>query len=145
MTKFVIEAKSITQDIVDSTEFYKQTISYAHSKEKTFAILTNFKHFVILRCDVEVDNPLKAAVKIINTENLKDEEFDLLYNFSRQIWVEKGEENPLYLKLANYRRRLKVDIQLLEDLKSWRQLIINNIKNHPRHNKFDFSDEKKKI
>ena len=68
ITQFIIEAKSLTQDIVDNYEFYKQTISYAPSKEKTFAILTNFKYFIILRCDVEVDNPLKAAVKIINTD-----------------------------------------------------------------------------
>src|SRR3989338_9358689 len=80
LTQFIVEAKSLTQDIVDSNEFYKQTISYAHSKEKTFAILTNFKHFIILRCDVEVDNPLKAAVKIINIENFTDDDFDLLYN-----------------------------------------------------------------
>ncbi|MBS3096626.1 N-6 DNA methylase [Candidatus Woesearchaeota archaeon] len=144
VTKFIVEAKSLTQDIVDYNDFYKQTISYAHSKEKTFAILTNFRHFIILRCDVEVDNPLKAAVKIINIENFTDDDFDLLYNFSKEIWVEKGEENPLYLKLANFKRRAKVDVELLENLKEWRQSIINNIKKHPRQNKYDFSDEKSK-
>ncbi|MBI2652217.1 N-6 DNA methylase [Candidatus Woesearchaeota archaeon] len=144
VTQFIVEAKSLTQDIVDYSDFYKQTISYAHSKEKTFAILTNFKHFIILRCDVEVDNPLKAAVKIINIENYTDDDFDLLYNFSKEIWIEKGEENPLYLKLANFKRRAKVDVELLENLKDWRQSIINNIKKHPRQNKYDLSDEKSK-
>ncbi len=144
VTQFIIEAKSLTQDIVDSTEFYKQTISYAHSKEKTFAILTNFKYFIILRCDVEVDNPLKAAIKIVNIGSYDGENFDLLYNFSKEIWVEKGEENALYFKLANYKRRIKLDVQLLEDLKEWRQSIINNLIRHPRHNKYDFSNEKEK-
>ena len=102
ITQFIIEAKSLTQDIVDHNDFYKQALSYAHSKEKTFAILTNFKYFIILRCDVEVDNPLKAAIKTIDIENYSESDFELLYNFSKQIWVEKGEENPLYLKLANF-------------------------------------------
>ena len=142
LTQFIIEAKSLSAELVDNNEFYKQAIAYAHSKEKTFAILANFRYFVILRCDVEVDNPLKAAIKIINIESYSDKDFDLLYNFNKQVWIEKGEENPLYLKLANYRRRIKVDIQLLEDLKNWRQSIINNLLSHPKQNKYDFSDEK---
>ena len=144
VSQYVVEVKSLTQDIIDSTDFYKQTLSYAHSKEKTFAILTNFRYFVILRCDVEVDNPLKAAIKVIDIEDYTEDDIDLLYNFSKEIWIEKGEENPLYLKLANFKRRAKVDVELLKDLKEWRQSVINNIKKHPRHNKYDFSDEKTK-
>lgn len=144
VTQFIIEVKSLTQDIVDNTDFYKQAMSYANSKDKTFAILTNFRYFVILRCDVEVDNPLKAAVQIIDIETLKDSDFDLLYNFSKNVWIESGEQNPLYSKLANYKRRAKVDARLLDNLKSWRQAVINNVKSHSRHNKFDFSNEKER-
>ena len=144
ITQYIIEAKSLTQDLVDNTDFYRQAMSYANGKGKTFAILTNFRYFIILRCDVEVDNPLKAALPTIDIENLKDSDFDLLYNFSKKVWAETGEQNPLYSKLANYKRRAKVDARLLDNLKSWRQAIINNVKNHPRHNKLDFSNEKEK-
>ena len=43
VTQFVIEAKSLSQDIIGDYDFYKQTINYADSKNKAFAILTNFK------------------------------------------------------------------------------------------------------
>ena len=142
ITQFVIEAKALSQDIVDDNDYYRQAISYAHSKEKTFAILTNFRHWIILRCDVEVDNPLKAAVKTINIENVRDEELEILLCFSKKIWIEKGDTNPIFQQFANFKRRIKVDVQLLKDLTEWRQAIINNILQHPRHNKFDFSDEK---
>ena len=78
VSQFIVEAKSLTQEIVGNYDFYKQTISYADGKQKAFAILTNFKHFIILRCDISVDNPLKAAVKTINVENITDEDFDIL-------------------------------------------------------------------
>ena len=41
LIQFIIEAKSLNVDLVDNYDFYKQTISYAHSKEKTFAKLSD--------------------------------------------------------------------------------------------------------
>src|SRR3989344_7145943 len=109
VTQFIIEAKSLVQDISGHNEFIKQTINYANSKDKAFAILTNFKHFVIIRCDIKVDNSLKAVVKTLNVENLSDADFDLLYNFSKEIWVEKCQENPLFKLHGDYKKRTKVD------------------------------------
>lgn len=142
VTQFIIEAKSLTQEIDGNTEFIKQAINYANSKDKPFAMLTNFKYFIIIRCDIKVDNPLKAVVKTINIEKLTDFDFDLLYNFSKEVWVQKEQENPLFKLYGDYKKRTKVDVRLLENLKEWRQSVINNIRKHPRHNKFDFSDEK---
>lgn len=74
-TQFVIEAKSLNQDINNNTEFINQTITYTDAKEKKFAILTNFKFFLVIRCDIKVDNPFRAVVETIDIENCSDSDF----------------------------------------------------------------------
>ena len=66
ISQFVIEAKALTKELVDNREFYSQAINYAHSKEKSFAILTNFRHWIVLRCDINVDFPERACIGIID-------------------------------------------------------------------------------
>lgn len=61
------------------------------------------KHLIEYTYELRLIIQLKAAIKEIDIENYRDEELDFLYNFSKQVWVEKGEENPLYSKLANFR------------------------------------------
>ena len=91
-----------------------------------------------------MDNSLKAAVKVINIEKFTDEDFDLLYCFNKNFWIEKGQENTIFSKYGDYKKRAKIDARLLVSLNEWRQSIINNVKKHPKHNKYDFSNEKEK-
>jgi predicted type IV restriction endonuclease len=53
LSQFVVEVKSLTRDVFDNPEFYKQAIQYADHLERKYAILTNFHEFVILRTDLE--------------------------------------------------------------------------------------------
>lgn len=140
ISQFVIEAKSISKDIVDNHEFYQQAINYAHSKEKPFAILTNFKDSIILRCDVEVDNALKAEIGKVSIDQIREGNLGLLWNFNKKYWIEKGKDNELYLRL-NIKRRRPVDEELLEDMKKWRTSLLTNIKKNQKFNDFDFEKE----
>ena len=142
-TQFIIEVKSMVHNLVDDYGFYKQAMSYAYGKGNKLAILTNFKQFIVLRCEKEIE-PWKAVIRSISIETYTDEDFDLLYNFSKQVWIETGKENPIYTKFAHLKDRRDIDLRLLDNLKKWREDIINNIKAHPRHNKYDFSKEEEK-
>lgn len=143
VTQFVIEAKSLTHDIRRDYQYYQQAIRYASYKEKKFAILTNFKHLVILDAEIETE-PLKAEVASIDIENLKENDFDILWSFSKEIWKEKGEGNEILLKLKG-KKKQKIDEQLLDDLKKWRESLHNSLKKHPLKNKYDFHEDSGKI
>ena len=58
VSQFVVEAKAPSREVKDNTSFYRQTIQYAESKGKDFAILTNFRHFIIFRAGIETRGPL---------------------------------------------------------------------------------------
>jgi len=145
ITQFVIEAKSLSHDIVDNSSYYKQAIGYGHSKEKSYAILTNFHHFIILNCNLNVKNPLQAQVNTaLDLTNLSNEHFDLLWNFSYEIWKEKGEDNPELKIKIDVKRRRAIDELLLEDLKKWRISLLNNLKKNLKINNYDWKDEKER-
>ncbi|MEK6983209.1 MAG: N-6 DNA methylase [Nanoarchaeota archaeon] len=143
VTQFVIEAKSLIHDIRKDYHYYQQAIQYASYKEKKFAILTNFKHFIILDAEIETE-PLKAEVALIDIENLRENDFDILLSFSKEIWMAKGENNEVLLKLKG-KKKQKIDAQLLDDLKKWRELLHNSLKKHPLKNKYDFHEDANKI
>ncbi len=141
ISQFVIEAKAITKDIIDNHEFYQQTIGYAHGKERAFAILTNFKDFIILDCSADVENPLQAESKRIKIEDLiNDDKFDTIWNFSKEKWQEQGEENnPLFLK--SKKRRNPIDAELLVDMRRWRDGLRKNLKHNKTNSFINWKDE----
>ncbi len=143
ISQFIIEAKALTKEIIDNREFYNQAINYAHSKEKTFAILTNFKHWVVLRCDIAVPFPERAQIGVIDLTDFEQNRFDkLVWNFNRENWIERGNQNPLYLELGNLKKKRPIDEQLLEDMKNWRMSFLTNLKKYPRRNHFKLENEK---
>ena len=141
ISQFVIEAKSLTKELIDNREFYSQAINYAHSKEKTFAILTNFRYWIILRCDITVPFPERACIGIIDFDDFDQSKFDeLIWNFNKDEWIAKGQQNSLYSKL-NLQKKIPIDKQLLEDMKRWRESALTNIKKHQKEENLQFSDE----
>ncbi|MBI2654080.1 N-6 DNA methylase, partial [Candidatus Woesearchaeota archaeon] len=143
VTQFVIEAKALTHNIRKDYQYYQQAIQYASYKEKKFAILTNFKQFAILDAEI-ITEPLKAEVAFIDLESQKDGDFDILWAFSKEVWQQKGENNEILLKLKG-KKKQKIDEQLLDDLKRWRELLLNSLKKHPQKNKYDFDKDIGKI
>ncbi|MBS3173967.1 N-6 DNA methylase [Candidatus Woesearchaeota archaeon] len=141
ISQFVVEAKALTKELIDNREYYSQAINYAHSKDKAFAILTNFRFWIILRCDMLVPFPERACIGTIDLEEFDESKFDeLLWNFNKEVWIAKGIQNPLYSKL-NLKRKIPIDEQLLEDMKKWRESILTNIKKNQKESDLNFSTE----
>src|SRR3989344_4560225 len=73
VSQFVVEAKAPSVEVKNVTHFYTQAIQYAESKGRDFAILTNFKIFIILRAGIETNNrPLVNEIIKIDLLNLTD-------------------------------------------------------------------------
>ncbi len=91
--------------------------------------------------DAEIETePLKAEVASFDIENLTEHDFEILWAFSKEVWKEKSESNEILLKLKG-KKKEKINLQLLDNLKQWRELLLNNLKKHPQKNKYDFEKD----
>ncbi|MDP3992494.1 MAG: N-6 DNA methylase [Nanoarchaeota archaeon] len=140
VSQFVVEAKAPSRDIKNNTSFYNQAIQYAESKGRDFAILTNFKTIIILRTGVETRGPLVNEIITIDLLNLTDIGLDFLLYFSKEFWIDKGEENPLY-SVKNLRKKRPLDEILVEDMSKWRGYLLGSLKALSK-GKYDFENEK---
>jgi type I restriction-modification system DNA methylase subunit len=131
ISRFVIEVKSMTHVLRDNLEFYKQAIQYADGKGKRYAILTNFREFVILRTDVQPKdgNWLTLAVASYAIDQLK-KDLCLMKYFRREAWADNIEELEALDRAftASYDRRKPVDERLLELFVAWRSTCLTWLK-----------------
>ena len=135
ISQFIIEVKALNHDIKANYQDYQQALNYARNKEKDFAILTNFKQFVILRADIEKE-PLQSEIRTVDVESVTD--FGIIWNFHIEIWSsEKGEK--LYA-LKPGKKRVPVTKQLVDDMKRWRLSLLKNLRSNTA-NKLDFETE----
>jgi hypothetical protein len=136
ISQFVIEVKAITHDIFDKVEFYRQAIQYADGLEKRYAVLTNFREWIVLRTDLEARNSnwLTLEVARFTIDQLRVD-LGLLGLFRREIWAgDRKELDALDRKFEqSYRRRKLVDERLLELFVAWRSGCLSWLKkNKPR-------------
>lgn len=143
ISQFVVEAKKISTNIFDDETIYKQAIGYARGKERDFAIATNFKQFVILRCDVDI-YPLQAAIAKIDTFSMTEDELKLLLCFEQNYWLKSGKNNELYNKLAHFKKREPIGDELVDEMRKWRNLLSTNVRANSKYNKFNFDDKEEK-
>ncbi|MCK4647771.1 N-6 DNA methylase [Candidatus Pacearchaeota archaeon] len=139
VSQFVVEAKAPSREVKDNTSFYRQTIQYAESKGKDFAVLTNFRYFIIFRAGIETRGPLVNEIIKIDLLNLTEQGFDFLWYFSKEFWIEKGEENPLY-SVKNLKKKRSLDEVLVEDMSKWREYLLRSLKVLSK-GKYDFENE----
>lgn len=138
ISQFIVEAKAPSKDILGNSEFYQQALGYGRGKEKDFTILTNFKHLVVLCCSIQFRVVQETEVARIDLLNLSEEDLKLLLCFEHEFWVSQGRNNPLYSKIANRKRSIPIDEELLEDMKHWRELLLTNLQ---KKGDLDFVDE----
>ncbi len=131
ISQFVIEVKSMAHEVRDSLEFYKQAIQYADGKGKKYAILTNFKEFVILRTDIQPKegNWLTLEVDHYTIEQLL-KDLALMRYFRKSVWAgDKKELDELdRAAYASYDRRKPVDERLLDLFVDWRETCLSWLK-----------------
>jgi predicted type IV restriction endonuclease len=134
ISKFIIECKSLSHQIIGNIEFYKQAIQYADSKGKRYAVLTNFREFVILRSDIKPKNNnwLTLEVSNIHIDNIEKDLGDLIY-FHKNTWVK--DENLLKNldQKINLDKRKSVDERLLSNFIKWRSLCISWLKKYKKN------------
>ncbi len=135
IAQFVIEVKSLRHDIFDNAEYYRQAIQYADGMEKQYAILTNFREWVLLRTDFEARNQnwLSLEAARYTLDELRHN-LGLLRLFHRDVWKgDRHELQTLDLKFQqSYRRRKPVDERLLELFVSWRTSCLSWLKKNRR-------------
>jgi type I restriction-modification system DNA methylase subunit len=136
ISQFIVEVKSLNHDIFDKPDYYKQAIQYADGLEKDYAILTNFRQFVILRTDFrpKADNWLSLEVDRFSINQLA-KDLGLLALFHHDIWQDQKEKlTALDRKFGeSYKRRKPVNDRLLELFVDWRSSCLGWLrKNKPR-------------
>jgi len=136
-TKFFLEAKKPSVDLVKSQDAIFQVKRYGFSGRVPVAILTNFEEFRVFDC---AQKPLYGKPKLgiikdfdIGCTSYLDR-FDQLFDtFSRDA-VEAGSLDALTTKLLQKRTGdFALDKTFLDDLSRWRIELARDIAKHPRN------------
>jgi len=119
--KFVVEAKKIKGIDIHSEEFQKQAVGYSYNLACSWSILTNFKNFILYF----EEHPFYEIREISNLDNF-EKNFEILWKLSKEEIREESLEKEADTR--GLKRSAKVDKQLYEDLKIWRQKLSSDIK-----------------
>ncbi|MCK4588956.1 MAG: N-6 DNA methylase [Nanoarchaeota archaeon] len=127
VTKFVIEAKKANIDIYKN-EILMQAQNYALNAGVSWAIITNFKRFIVL--DIDIVDPIikKKIILDVNYDQYCEKyAFERLNDFSKEFM----EKNILEEKqnLSGRRRKKKtINIALMKEILEWRKLMFKDLK-----------------
>lgn len=133
IAQFVIEVKALSHGIFGKAEFYRQAIQYADGLEKRYAILTNFREFVVLRTDLQAKNENWLTLEVARfTIDELGVGLGILGLFSRSIWQgDRKELEALDRQFeATFRKRKQVDERLLELFVDWRSSCLSWLQKH---------------
>jgi type I restriction-modification system DNA methylase subunit len=125
VTKFFLEAKSLSTDIWDRA-YFQQVIDYSYAKGVTWAVLSNFGRTAVLFAEAKDPNPFNTRFLDLSAEKYLDE-FDRLSLLSRSSLASR----ELDAKAEAFGRKPKkepIDKQLLKDLNSFRLDLAKNIR-----------------
>lgn len=139
MTQFIIEAKSAIKNLFEDEVALNQALEYGYNADKDFVILTNFKQIVILAPKIQYKNVQEAAIAKIDIIKASDEDLQTLLGFEREYWISSTKNNLLYQRMIHHKKSVPVDNRLLDDMKNWRQMLLQNIQK--QNNKLNFSDD----
>ncbi len=126
VTKFVVEAKAISEDLDNST-YIKQVIEYAYNKACLWAVLTDFEGIKIFLVDRDYSETPFYNINLDNVSDF-DKNFELLWKFLSREGVISGElENEAKIR-GQLKDKVPIDKQLLDDLMIWRKFLSDDIK-----------------
>lgn len=126
---FFLEAKTI-KDIEEDD--IKQALNYARSKNKRWAVLSNFKETIILICDTKETSLSKHIFRRIPYDRLIQDLNDVLL-ISRESF-ENGTIEEKAQKEGRIKQTIRIDEELLNDVLLWRKWIITSIKQNNKQN-----------
>ncbi len=125
VTKFYVEAKSLSTDIWDRT-YLQQVIDYSYAKGVPWAILTNFARMIVLYAEAKEPDPTRA--KFIDlTAGEYIQRFDRLRLLSHPA-IQHDELNTTAEEFGRKSKKQPIDKQLLKDLNSFRLELAKDIR-----------------
>jgi len=120
---FFLETKKV-QELTEKD--LKQALNYGRSKNKRWAVLSNFKETIILICDIKETSIIKHIFRRIPYSELENRVDDFLLlsreSFQDGILEKKAQDE------GRIKKTVKIDDELLNDILSWRQKLIGSIK-----------------
>lgn len=130
---FYLETKKV-QEL--SEKDLTQAVNYGRSKNKRWAVLSNFKETIILICDIKETSIQKHIFRRIHYSELESRLDDLLLlskeSFQTGLIEKKAQDE------GRVKKTVKIDDELLNDIWGWRQKLINSIK---KNNSKEYSKE----
>lgn len=121
---FFLEAKKSSHELTEND--LKQAVNYARSKNKRWAVLSNFKETIILLGDIRETSIIKHVFRRISYSELESHIDDLLLlsneSFQTGIIEKKAQDEGRVKKVV------KIDDELLNDILYWRQKLISSVK-----------------
>ena len=136
-TKFFVEAKKPSVDLINNVDAIFQIKRYGFSARVPVSILTDFEEFRVFDCTRKpfYDKPKLGVLKEFDLAyNAYLDEFDKLYEtFSREAVV-AGSIEALQTKYLQKRTgEFALDRSFLEDLSEWRVELAQDIAKHPQN------------
>ena len=128
ITRLIVEAKALGEDI-QNPDYETQAITYAFNRACSWAVLTNFVATRIYYVDLKGGTPFYRID--FDTDAKFEENFETLWYLSKESVLKNILEAEA--KKRGYAvEKIKIDKQLLEDLRTWRELLSSDIKRrHP--------------
>ena len=124
ITRLIVEAKALGEDI-QNPDYETQAITYAFNRACSWAILTNFAATRIFYVDLKGGTPFYRIE--FDSADKFDENFETLWYLSKASVLKNALE--VEAKRRGYAvEKIKIDKQLLEDLRTWRELLSSDIK-----------------
>jgi len=124
ITRLIVEAKALGEDI-QNPDYETQAITYAFNRACLWAVLSNFAATRIYYVDMRGGTPFYRID--FDSFDKFDENFETLWYLSKES-VLKGALEAEAKKRGYAVEKIKIDKQLLEDLRTWRELLSSDIK-----------------
>ena len=128
ITKFFLEAKKPSEDVLGDTDHIRQAINYSFWKQVTWAVLTNFKDFVVFNAEWKNTDLRQNQFVILNYKEFV-EKFDKLWLLSTESFS-KNTIDEEATTVGKKQKREPVGKQVLNDLINWREALTKNINKH---------------
>ena len=127
---FFIEAKPVSEKLLNASEHALQLRKYAYSSKKPLSVLTNFEEFSVYdtrKKPEDTDEADKARIKYITYDKYLDE-FDYLWGTFSYDAVVRGSIDTYFDKTDGNYYVNDIDEEILEAIEEWRVLLVKSVK-----------------
>ncbi|HLD48761.1 MAG TPA: type I restriction endonuclease, partial [archaeon] len=129
ITKFFLEAKKPSEDVITDADHIRQAINYSYWQSVPWAILTNFKDLIVFNAEWKGKSLSENRFVTLNYKEFIDK-FDDLWLLGRESF-EKNLIDEKAVTIGKKQKKEPIGSKILGDMIGWRELLTKNI------NKYD--------